>query len=56
MNSISRLAAAFKEDVNNEESMFVQYIYKMLNNMFKLIILFGIPFVIYLLFQLSKSI
>jgi hypothetical protein len=49
MSSISRLAALIKEDVNNEESSIISLYGKLLNGWYKLVVWFGIPFMVYIL-------
>ncbi|MCS0790388.1 hypothetical protein NX021_19800 [Cytobacillus firmus] len=49
MSSISRLALIIKEDVNREESSILNFYSNLLNAWFKLVIWFGIPFLLYLL-------
>ncbi|RBP89144.1 hypothetical protein DFO70_112181 [Cytobacillus firmus] len=49
MSSISRLALIIKEDVNREESSIINLYSNLLNTWFKLVIWFGIPFLLYLL-------
>ena len=49
MSSISRLALLIKEDVNRDESSIVNLYSNLLNDWFKLVIWFGIPFLLYLL-------
>ncbi|KAF0826116.1 hypothetical protein ACOSZF_01830 [Cytobacillus firmus] len=49
MSSISRLAQLIKEDVNRDESSIVNLYSNLLNAWFKLVIWFGIPFLLYLL-------
>ncbi|MBX9972671.1 hypothetical protein LIT38_18515 [Bacillus sp. CMF12] len=49
MSSISRLALIIKEDVNREESSIINLYSNLLNAWFKLVIWFGIPFLLYLL-------
>ncbi|GLB61165.1 hypothetical protein [Cytobacillus sp. NCCP-133] len=49
MTSISRLAALIKEDVNNEESLIVDLFSNLLNGWYKLVVWFGVPFLIYIL-------
>ncbi|WP_436372485.1 hypothetical protein [Cytobacillus sp. BC1816] len=49
MSSISRLALIIKEDVNREESFIINLYSNLLNAWFKLVIWFGIPFLLYLL-------
>lgn len=51
MSHLSILFAAIKVDVNKEESIIINQINRLLRKMFQLIILFGIPYVLYLLFQ-----
>ena len=49
MSSISRLALVIKEDVNRDESSIINLYSNLLNALFKLVIWFGIPFLLYLL-------
>lgn len=49
MSSISRLALIIKEDVNREESSIINFYSNLLNVWYKLVIWFGIPFLLYLL-------
>ncbi|MBN8200126.1 MULTISPECIES: hypothetical protein [Bacillaceae] len=49
MSSISRLVLIIKEDVNREESSIINLYSNLLNALFKLVIWFGIPFLLYLL-------
>ncbi len=49
MSSIFRLALLIKEDVNRDESSIVNLYSNLLNAWFKLVIWFGIPFLLYLL-------
>ncbi|WP_170289620.1 hypothetical protein [Cytobacillus depressus] len=53
--SISRLAAAFLEDVNDEDSVIINFFQRILNGMYKMILLFGIPYMAYLLFHLIQQ-
>ncbi|WP_160169268.1 hypothetical protein [Cytobacillus firmus] len=49
MSSISRLALLIKDDVNREESSILNLYSNLLDAWFKLVIWFGIPFLLYLL-------
>ncbi|KAF0818644.1 MULTISPECIES: hypothetical protein [unclassified Cytobacillus] len=49
MSSISRLVLLIKEDVNSEKSSLINLYSNLLNAWFKVIIWFGIPFLLYLL-------
>ncbi|WP_157452477.1 hypothetical protein [Bacillus sp. J33] len=49
MTSISKLAALIKEDVNSEESLIVNLYSNLLNGLYKLIVWFGVPFLIFIL-------
>lgn len=54
MSRLSTLTAAIKVDVNNDESIIINYFYRLLRNMFTLIKWFGIPFILYLVLQFTK--
>lgn len=49
MTKMTNMIEMFKDDLNNDEGMFLSYIDKMLQVKFKFILLAGIPFLLYLL-------
>ncbi|MBT2690235.1 hypothetical protein J7I93_18860 [Bacillus sp. ISL-47] len=49
MSSISRLAVLIKDDVNNDESSIISLFESLLNGWYKLVVWFGIPFMVYIL-------
>ena len=53
--SISRLAAAIKEDVNNEDSIIINSYGLVLKGMFKIILFLGVPYIAYLLFMFGQQ-
>ncbi|WLR56734.1 hypothetical protein LC048_07590 [Mesobacillus subterraneus] len=53
MQRLGILAAMFVEDVNNEDSVVVELYGNIVNNLFKVFQLVGIPFLIYVLLEFA---
>ncbi|WP_160721143.1 hypothetical protein [Bacillus sp. USDA818B3_A] len=54
MSNLQFKLEAFIDDVNKEDGLTFQLIEKLTNSMFSLIKWAGIPFVLYLLFEISR--
>lgn len=55
MMGLSKFAIMVSEDVNHENSKIIELFNKILNNMFKFILVVGIPYFIYLLSQFTAN-
>ena len=51
MTKVANIIEIFKNDVNKEESMILSIFHNMLQINFQLILLFGIPFLIYVVMK-----
>jgi hypothetical protein len=51
MTKVANIIEIFKNDVNKEESMILSILHNMLQINFQLILLFGIPFLIYVVMK-----
>ncbi|WNS73886.1 hypothetical protein RRV45_13265 [Bacillus sp. DTU_2020_1000418_1_SI_GHA_SEK_038] len=53
--NISTLASAIKKDVNNEDSIIINFYGLVLKGMFKIILFLGVPYIAYLLFMFGQK-
>ncbi|MBS4190894.1 hypothetical protein KHA94_11940 [Bacillus sp. FJAT-49705] len=54
MTKLSSLAAVISEDLNKEESLIIQFYGQFLNGLYKVVLWFGIPYIVFLLIQFNK--